>query len=48
MEGPPSWQGLAEMCSCLSGSGPGLFQHILLGALVVAFFLFLFQFCMHV
>ncbi|XP_059122705.1 fertilization-influencing membrane protein isoform X1 [Peromyscus eremicus] len=31
-----------------TGSGPGLFQHILVGALVVAFFLFLFQFCMHV
>ncbi|OBS83681.1 hypothetical protein A6R68_22329, partial [Neotoma lepida] len=30
-----------------TGSGPGLFQHILVGALVVAFFLFFFQFCMH-
>ncbi|XP_075830968.1 fertilization-influencing membrane protein [Microtus pennsylvanicus] len=29
-------------------SGPGLFQHILVGALLLAFFLFLLQFCMHV
>ncbi|CAO2583305.1 Fertilization-influencing membrane protein, partial [Lemmus lemmus] len=32
----------------MTGSGPGLFQHILVGALLVAFFLFLLQFCMHV
>ncbi|ERE80196.1 hypothetical protein H671_3g9046 [Cricetulus griseus] len=31
-----------------TGSGPGLFQHILVGMLAVAFFLFLFQFCTHV
>ncbi|EHB14079.1 hypothetical protein GW7_19059 [Heterocephalus glaber] len=31
-----------------SGSGPGLFHHILVGILVVAFFYLLFQFCIHV
>ncbi|XP_023565461.1 uncharacterized protein C16orf92 homolog [Octodon degus] len=30
-----------------SGSGPGLFHHILLGLLVVAFLYVLFQFCTH-
>ncbi|KAM4813651.1 LOW QUALITY PROTEIN: fertilization-influencing membrane protein [Urocitellus parryii] len=30
-----------------SGSGPGLFNHILVGALVVAFLFLLFQFCTH-
>uniref|UniRef100_A0A0P6JW08 Uncharacterized protein C16orf92 isoform 2 n=1 Tax=Heterocephalus glaber TaxID=10181 RepID=A0A0P6JW08_HETGA len=30
-----------------SGSGPGLFHHILVGILVVAFFYLLFQFCIH-
>nr|XP_019610326.1 PREDICTED: uncharacterized protein C16orf92 homolog [Rhinolophus sinicus] len=30
-----------------SGSNPGLFHHILVGALVVAFFFLLFQFCTH-
>ncbi|XP_074179021.1 fertilization-influencing membrane protein [Rhinolophus sinicus] len=32
---------------CLAGSNPGLFHHILVGALVVAFFFLLFQFCTH-
>ncbi|XP_063127461.1 fertilization-influencing membrane protein isoform X4 [Rattus norvegicus] len=31
-----------------TGSSPGLFQHLLVGTLVVAFFLLLFQICMHV
>ncbi|XP_076798817.1 fertilization-influencing membrane protein isoform X1 [Arvicanthis niloticus] len=31
-----------------TGSSPGLFQHLLVGTLVVAFFFLLFQFCMHV
>ncbi|CAH6793117.1 fertilization-influencing membrane protein [Phodopus roborovskii] len=31
-----------------TGSGPGLFQHIMVATLAVAFFLFLFQFCTHV
>ncbi|XP_028630947.1 uncharacterized protein C16orf92 homolog [Grammomys surdaster] len=31
-----------------TGSSPGIFQNILVGTLVVAFFLLLFQFCMHV
>ncbi|KAM6166287.1 fertilization-influencing membrane protein [Erethizon dorsatum] len=30
-----------------SGSGPGLFHHILVGILVVAFLYLLFQFCIH-
>ncbi|XP_048646034.1 LOW QUALITY PROTEIN: fertilization-influencing membrane protein [Marmota marmota marmota] len=30
-----------------SGSSPGLFNHILVGALVVAFLFLLFQFCTH-
>ncbi|KAM5227364.1 fertilization-influencing membrane protein [Ctenodactylus gundi] len=30
-----------------SDAGPGLFQHILVGILVVAFFFLLFQFCTH-
>ncbi|XP_047388699.1 fertilization-influencing membrane protein [Sciurus carolinensis] len=30
-----------------SGSSPGLFHHILVGALVVAFLFLLFQFCTH-
>ncbi|XP_008582806.1 PREDICTED: uncharacterized protein C16orf92 homolog [Galeopterus variegatus] len=30
-----------------SGSSSGLFHHILVGALVVAFFFILFQFCTH-
>ncbi|KAM5199084.1 fertilization-influencing membrane protein [Hipposideros larvatus] len=30
-----------------SGSGPGFFHRILVGALVVAFFFLLFQFCTH-
>lgn len=33
---------------CLADSRPGLFQHILVGTLVVAFFFLLFQFCLHV
>ncbi|XP_055153650.1 fertilization-influencing membrane protein isoform X2 [Symphalangus syndactylus] len=31
-----------------SGSSPGLFHHILVGFLVVAFFFLLFQFCTHI
>ncbi|XP_040610246.1 fertilization-influencing membrane protein [Mesocricetus auratus] len=31
-----------------TGPGPGLFRHILVSALAVAFSLFLFQFCTHV
>ncbi|PNJ33392.1 C16orf92 isoform 1, partial [Pongo abelii] len=31
-----------------SGSRPGLFHHILVGFLVVAFFFLLFQFCTHI
>ncbi|XP_012515734.1 PREDICTED: uncharacterized protein C16orf92 homolog [Propithecus coquereli] len=31
-----------------SGSNSGLFHHILVGALVLAFFFLLFQFCTHV
>jgi hypothetical protein len=42
-----AWSRIALDSPCLADSGPGFFHHILVAALVVAFFFLLFQFCTH-
>nr|XP_012619757.1 uncharacterized protein C16orf92 homolog isoform X4 [Microcebus murinus] len=43
-----AWVWLAGLGAIETGSNSELFQHILVGALVLAFFFLLFQFCTHV